>query len=301
MISGYGDYRYELVEGWGKGPKNYTLGYASGVATDSRDRVYVVDREPKPAVAVFDREGNFLHAWGQGVFKIPHEIWIGPDDRVYITDAGDHTVRIFTTEGKILQVLGTVGQTAPLGQPFCWPTRAVLSPKGEIYVSDGYKQNYVHRFSGEGKLLQTWGGKGSEPGQFTLPHGICVAPDGRVLVADREPNNRIQVFDPDGRFLAQWPGRLIPMALHIDAQGIVYLAEGAGVSIFNMDGHLLSAFRVSGRPYDQHHGVHGLWVDRHGDIYVGEVMTADLLWKFARLPKAPPPAPPSYTRRPLPI
>lgn len=301
MILGYGNYRYERVAGWGQGSTEYALGYASGVATDSRDRVYVVDREPRPAVAVFDRDGKFLNAWGQGVFKIPHEIWIGPDDRVYITDAGDHTVRIFTTEGKLLQILGTVGQTGEPGKPFCWPTRAVLAPNGEIYVSDGYKQNYVHRFSSDGKLQQTWGGTGSQPGQFTLPHGICIAPDGRVLVADREPNNRIQVFDPHDKFLAQWPGRLIPMGLHIDADSIVYLAEGPGVSIFNMDGDLLSSFRVCGAPYDQHHGVHGLCVDRHHDIYVGEVMVPNLIWKFRRVEPAAPPKRLTYAHKPPPI
>ena len=294
MILGQGNYRYRLVPEWGRGSKDYALGFASGVATDSQDRVYVVDREPRPAIAVYDREGNFLTAWGQTVFKIPHEIWVGPDDRLYITDAGDHTVRICQPDGVILKTLGTRGTTGALGRPFCWPTRAVLSPNGEIYVSDGYKQDYIHRFSPNGELLQTWGGRGGGPGQFTLPHGICVAPDGRVLVADREPNHRIQVFDPNGRFLAQWPGRLIPMALHIDPDGIVYLAESGGVSIFDLEGRLLSRFVVSGRPFDVNHGVHGIWVDRHGDIYVGEVGVADLLGSS-------PASPPRRRRyRPLP-
>jgi DNA-binding beta-propeller fold protein YncE len=280
MIFGQGDYRYELVAGWGKG---YTLGIASGVATNSQDRVYVVDREPKPAIVVFDRGGHFLSAWGQQVLSLPHEIWISSADRLYIPDCGNHTVRIFTTDGELLQTLGTPGQTGAFGQPFNKPTRVVASPSGEMYVSDGYGQYHVHRFSQDGTLLQTWGGKGSAAGEFTLPHNVFVAPDGRVLVVDREPNNRIQVFDADGKFLSQWPGRLIPCGLYIDANSIVYIAEGGGVSIFNMNGRLLSCFKVAGGPDDVNHGAHGLWVDRHGDIYVGEVGAPDLLHKFVRV------------------
>ena len=290
---GQGKFRYEEVAGWGRGPKGRAVGMASGVAVDSQDRVYVVDREPRPAILVYDRAGNFLTSWGEDVFVVPHDIWISPDDRLFIADCGDHTVRICTTDGKILLTLGTppphpqmCGQPGAPGQPFNMPTRAVQAPNGEIYVSDGYKQEYVHRFSAEGALLQTWGGKGSGPGQFTLPHNVYLAPDGRVLVADREPNNRIQVFDAKGKFLALWPGRLFPCGLFINAEGVVYVAEGGGVSIFNLDGQLLSRFDVRGDPEDVNHGAHGIWVDRHGDIYVGEVGAPDLLKKFALLPQA---------------
>jgi DNA-binding beta-propeller fold protein YncE len=283
MIVGQGDYRYELVVGWGKGQQGYTLGMASGVATDSQDRVYVVDREPHPAIVVFDREGHFLSAWGQPVLSLPHEIWISPDDRLYIADCGNHTVRVFTPDGELLQTLGTSGQAGAFGQPFNMPTRAVVSPSGEMYVSDGYRQYHIHRFSSAGTLLQTWGGQGSEAGEFTLPHNIFVAPDGRVVVADRESNNRMQVFTADGKFLSQWLGRLVPCGLYIDADGIVYIAEGGGVSIFNLDGQLLSCFKVAGGPDDVNHGAHGIWVDRHGDIYVGEVGALDLLHKFKRV------------------
>lgn len=283
MIVGNGDYRYERVEGWGKGPRGYALGVASGVYTDSQARVYVVDREPNPAIVVFDRAGRFITAWGQSVFALPHEIWIDADDRVYIADCGDHTVRICRPDGEVLQTLGIPGQTGAPGLPFNMPTRAVASANGEIYVSDGYRQHHVHRFAPDGSWLQTWGRAGSEPGEFSLPHNVFVAPDGRVLVADREPNHRIQVFDPDGRFLSEWPGRLFPCGLHIDAEGSVYIAEGGGVSVFDLDGRLLSRWSVTGGPEHIVHGAHGICVDRYGDVYVGEVGAPNLLSKYARV------------------
>lgn len=284
MLHGQGVYRYEYVPGWGKGPRGRELGIASGVAVDSQDRVYFVDREPNPAIVVFDRDGNFLTAWGQTTFSLPHDIWISPDDRLYIADCGDHTVRVCTPDGKVLHTWGAPGgQPGAYGQPFNMPTRAVLAPNGDMYVSDGYRNHHIHRYAPDGRLIQTWGGSGSGSGEFTLPHNIFVAPDGRVMVADREPNNRMQIFDANGVFLSQWLGRLVPCGLFIDDQGIVYIAEGGGVTIFNMDGWLLSCFKTPGGPDDAPHGAHGIWVDRRGDIYIGEVGQPNLFHKFVRV------------------
>ena len=284
MILGSGEYCYQVIKGWGQGPDGRTLGIATGVAVDSQDKVYVVDREPNPAVVVYDRDGRVLSSWGEDFLSLPHEIFIDSEDRLYIADCGDHTVRICTTEGQILKMLGTPGKAGAPGEPFNMPTRAVLSPSGDIYVSDGYGQHQIHQFSPDGILLNTWGKEGAAPGQFTLPHNVFTDREGRVLVADRETNNRIQIFDPDGGFLSEWPGRLGPCGLYIDADDTVYIAEGGGVSIFNRDGKLLTCWNVLGGPDDMAHGAHGIWVDRHGDIYIGEVGVENLLHKFVRVP-----------------
>ena len=282
MIQGIDPYRYELDEGWGKG---YKLGVVTGIAIDSQDRVHVVVREPHPTIVVFDRDGQFLASWGEDVFPQPHGIWVDADDRVYITDTGDHTLRICTADGKVLQTLGTPGQTGAPGRPFNRPTRAAVAPSGEIYVSDGYGQNWVHRFSPDCTLLHSWGGEGSGPGQFTLPHSIFVSQDGRVWVADREPNQRIQIFDAEGTYQDEWPGRLSPCDLYVDAENAVYITEGGAgaISIFSEEGRLLSCWDVRGGPDDKEHGPHSIWVDRHGDVYVGEVGVENLLYKFARV------------------
>src|SRR3990172_8726908 len=95
-VFGNGKYRYEVVENWGHGPGRPKLGLVSSVAVDSRDRVYIFQRIPDPVMLVFSPDGGLLSRWGQEVFKIPHGIWIGPDDTVWTTDTGDHTVRRFT-------------------------------------------------------------------------------------------------------------------------------------------------------------------------------------------------------------
>ena len=279
MIVGSGEYKFERIKCWGQNPDGRVLGINSGIAVDSADRVYVIDREPDPAIVVFDRDGRYLHSWGEDIFPLPHEIWISPDDRVFIPDCKDHSVRVCSPLGEVLQTLGTPGTPGSPGEPFNMPTRAVQAPTGEIYVSDGYGQCFVHCFEADGTWKHSWGGKGENAGQFTLPHNIFVTPTGNVAVADREPNNRLQFFDRDGAFLSTWPGRLTPCGLFIDAEGMVFVAEGGGVSIFSPGGRLLSRFVVTGGPDDRPHGAHSLWLDKHGDLYVGEVGVENLVHK----------------------
>ena len=110
--------------------------------------------------------------------------------------------------------------------PFNSCTKVSIAPNGDLYVSDGYGNARVHRFSPKGELLQSWGEPGTGPGQFHLVHGVLVLPDGRVLVADRE-NDRIQFFSPDGEYLEQWTDvrrcAIIPTRLVF-----IYVAEVGG-------------------------------------------------------------------------
>jgi DNA-binding beta-propeller fold protein YncE len=198
VIVGSGEYTYRVEEGWAKLPPGYEMNDIGGVGVDRQDRVYVFHRGAHPML-VFDREGNFLRSWGDGIFSRPHGVHIAPDDSIYCTDDGDHSVRKCTLEGKVLLTLGIPGRPAPKGsgEPFNRCTHTALSPQGDIYVSDGYGNSRIHKYSPDGKLLFSWGETGTDPGQFNLPHNISCDADGWVYVADRE-NHRIQVFDGSG-------------------------------------------------------------------------------------------------------
>ena len=285
MAFGTGDHRYEVADLWAKRPSGWTFVDVVGVAIDSQDNVYVFNRGAHP-VMVFDREGNFLHAWGEGVFTRPHGITIGPDDSVYCSDDKDHTVRKCTTEGRVLMTLGTPNMYSDTGYtgrdyrtikrggpPFNRPTKVALGPSGEIYVSDGYGNARVHKFSPEGELLFSWGEPGDSPGQFNLPHSVVVDKQGRVYVADRE-NNRIQLFTSDGEFISLWGDLLRPDDICLDTDQTLYVAElSHRVSIFDLDGRLLARWGDDEPNLDAGHFVspHGTAVDSRGDLYVGEV------------------------------
>ena len=212
-ILGSGEHRYRVVENWAKLPDGWSLTDVASVAVDSKDRIYVFNRGDHPMV-VLDREGNFITSWGEGLFNRAHGLHIDADDNLYCTDDGDHTVRKCSTDGKVLLTIGIPNKPAPFmsGEPFHRCTHTALSPKGEIYVSDGYGNACVHKYSPDGKLLKTWGEPGTDPGQFNIVHNIATDADGWVYVADRE-NHRVQVFDGNGKYETQWNNLHRPCAL----------------------------------------------------------------------------------------
>jgi hypothetical protein len=62
--------------------------------------------------------------------------------------------------------------------PFHRPTDVAVSPPGDLYISDGYGNARVHRFSADGHLRMSWGAPGkTAPGEFHVPHGIWVHTD----------------------------------------------------------------------------------------------------------------------------
>ena len=292
---------YEVIEGWEKLPEGWKFIEVAGVATDSNDRVYAFNRGEHPMI-VFDSEGNFLNAWGEGVFTNPHGIFIGPDDTVYLADNFDHTVRVFTTDGLLLKTLGSENNPAETGfeagktpvqfggGPFNRVTNACLSSKSELYVADGYGNARVHKFSSELEYEHSWGQPGQGPGEFRLPHAIVLDSDDRVLVADRE-NSRIQVFTSQGDYVTEWNNVVRPDDLFIDGEGILYVAElgqiagrspdveilphmpHARVSLMDLDGKLIHRFGGANpvKP-GNFFAPHGIWADSKGDLYVAEVV-----------------------------
>ena len=249
---------------------------------DSQDRVYVYSRSEHPLV-VFDREGNFLTSWGEGILKDAHGIFIDSDDNIYCVEWNIHIMRKFTSDGKLLMTLGTPDVPGKEGDPFNLPTDIALSPEGDMYISDGYGNSRVHKYSADGKLLFSWGEPGNGSGQFDLPHSVWVDKKGRVFIADRE-NNRIQIFDPNGKYVTEWTGFLQPDDLYFDADETVYVAElGHRVSILNTEGEVLARWgEKSGVPGQFLACPHGIWADSHGDLYVVEVQGDHRIQKFVR-------------------
>ncbi|HUE75674.1 MAG TPA: peptidyl-alpha-hydroxyglycine alpha-amidating lyase family protein [Chloroflexota bacterium] len=292
---GSGDYVYELDEAWGRLPDGWSYVDAVGVVVDGQDQVYVFNRGTHPVI-VFDRAGTILGTWGEGVFANAHGLQIGPDGSIYCVDNGDHTVRKFTPDGKLLLTLGTPGQasdtgysgdldTLKPGAPFNRPTNCGIAADGSIYVSDGYGNCRVHRFGADGRLLQSWGEPGRGPGQFRLVYGVCIGSDGTVYVGDRA-NDRVQKFSPDGDYLGQWDDVRQPDDIHLGNDGRFFVAElgyqetrpldegfGARVTIRDSEGQVLGGWGDEGNPCEPGNcaSPHGVAVDSQGDIYLGEV------------------------------
>jgi len=281
-VVGAGSHRYEVHEDWGRLPEAIPL-LAASVTVDSKDRVYCFNRSKEHPVVVFDREGAFLGSWGAGLFAFPHVIRADRDDNLWLVDRDHGQMMLFTSDGKLLRTLGTRGARSDTGiaatdfrsdawrdvkrgaGPFNLPTDIDVAPNGEMFVTDGYGNARLHKFSPDGRLLLSWGEPGKGPGQFNLPHGVWIDRRGRLLVADRE-NDRVQVFDQEGRLLEIWPTELIgPAIIYVDREDIVYIVEhnSGMVSVLTLAGERLARW---GDPAFK--SCHGIWGDSRGDIYV---------------------------------
>jgi sugar lactone lactonase YvrE len=272
------------------------------VAVDSKNDVFAIVRGDTP-ILVFNPQGKFLRGWGKGLIGGPHGIFIDSHDNVFCVDNRDHVVLEFDTRGNLLMTLGTRGAPSDSGSvkgnfktvqrgagPFNVPTKVATSRSGDIFVSDGYGNARVHRFSADGKLIKSWGEPGTGPGQFNLPHGIAVDDHDNVYVADRE-NERIQVFDIDGHLKAIWPQICRPSAISVH-QGKIYVTElgrrlyvdnvlftpdGTGpwarVRIFDPSGVELGSFGgAEGWRPGNFFAPHGICLDQEGAMYVAEVI-----------------------------
>ena len=284
-IVGNGKYTYRVREDWQQ-PPDWLEMRPAAVSVDSQDRVYAFNRNDAHPVVIFDRDGKYLSSWGAGLFRFPHAIRIMPEngrDIVWVCDEHHHQFYKFTTDGKLLQTIGEKGRRADTGVPaddfssqawrkvthgggpFNLPTDIAFAPSGEFFITDGYGNARVHKFSADAEYLYSWGEPGTAPGAFNLPHGIWVDSRGRVLVGDRE-NDRVQVFDQEGNLLNVWATELIgPAFFYVDKDDVVYIPEhnGGMISILTLDGERLTRW---GDPI--HRSCHGIWCDSRGDLYV---------------------------------
>lgn len=281
-IVGSGRHKFEVHEDWAREPAGFEI-LACSVTVDAQDRVYCFNRNNAHPVVVFDRDGNYLTSWGAGRFKFPHTIRATQDNQLWLVDRDHAQMMLFTLTGELLRTIGTKGFRSDTGVapddfrsdaylrvthgggPFNMPTDIDVAPSGEMFMTDGYGNARVHKFSADGKHLMSWGEPGNAPGQFNLPHAVWIDRKGRLLIADRE-NDRVQVFDQNGKLLNVWPTKLIgPAVIYIDNEDIVYIVEhNAGlVSVLTLEGERLAQW---GDP--SFRSCHGVWVDSHGDLYV---------------------------------
>jgi streptogramin lyase len=278
-VIGRGAHRYRFERNWAKLPRGWMFRDAdpnaqppripSKGAVAANGEVFVLSRSAHPVI-VFDPDGNFVTSWGEGQFStFVHGLSIAPDGHVWIVDSGWHIVTEHAPSGEVLRTLGRHNFPAPTfyGGPFNMPTAAAFASNGDVYVSDGYGNRRVHRFSAGGELLHSWGEPGDGPGQFAIVHFVAIDERDQVWIADRD-NHRIQVFDAAGTFRLEWKEFRMPSDLAFGKDRI-YVGGEDGLSIWTRERKLVVRWDRDD-PYNGAFHIHGIWLDAAENIYLAQ-------------------------------
>jgi DNA-binding beta-propeller fold protein YncE len=267
---------HHLVRNWARLPPGWNFGECSGIAVDKDDNVWVYNRGKHPVIE-FSKDGNVIQAWGEELMTGPHGIKVDSNGYVWTVDRTGQVVFKLSPLGRVLMTIGRVGY--PLGNDskdgFHDPTAISFAPNGDMYVSDGYVNSRVIKFSRDGDYILHWGKKGTADGEFDLPHDVALDTQGRIYVADRG-NKRVQIFDGNGKFLGKWTDVGTPWGFqYVAKENVLYMGDASNSRVvkLSLDGKVLgvlgSAGRVPGKfgPAGPHH----IAVDSSGAIYVAEI------------------------------
>jgi hypothetical protein len=261
------------------------------VRVDAQDNVWVVD-QMSTQVIKFDPNGRV-----QMVLSRKPEAMTVPAARLTPLPTGIPVIQPEPPAGGGRGGGGAparAGGPAPLpgagpeGETFSRPTDVAWDAQGNIYVTDGYGNARVAKYSPVGKWLKNWGSRGTGQGQFNIVHGIAIDPQGNVYVGD-EGNKRVQVFDSEGTFKTQFTNVGAPTALCLTkgAQPALYVAhtgdpdgmEDAAIYKVDLQGNVLGKFGSAGKLPKEFGLVNSIDCRNDNELLVGELAN----WRVQKL------------------
>ena len=321
-------------------PPGMNFGEASGIAVGSKGQIAVFNRSNSaggPAygatasqLLLFDATGKFVTEVGKGLYgwSYAHDTRFDKDDNLWAIDKGSDMIVRFNPEGKVTMVFGRKKEASdeaepwtrvtpprpPVNAQFRQPTDVAWDTQGNIYISDGYINARVAKFTKDGDWITSIGEPGKEPGQLNTPHGIANDAKGNIYVADRG-NRRIQVIDPvQNKFVRTitvdvpypadakpWMGATptpeqglaqagAPWAVCItppNAQGVQYLytadAFPGRLYKLTLDGKVLGWLGKSGHLPKQFGWIHSIACPSENTVFVGELLN----WRVQKITLKP--------------
>lgn len=296
---------YELVSTWPELSVNFKIGQPTGIGIDRDEHIFVFHRAGRKWTTPFpdtvisqntvleleSESGKIIRSWGANYFIMPHGLTVDHQNNVWLTDVGLHQIFKFSHEGSLLMKLGVAKVPGNDSSHFNLPTDIAIADDGSFYVSDGYGNSRVVKFSSAGKYIKSWGSYGDMPGQFRIPHGIAIDKNNTIYVADRQ-NNRIQLFDSSGHFIKelkndmiveQLPSIAIDRPDHlfaIDYDPTIKMdstVKGSTIFEFDSSQHGHNHFGATGSVERSTCWFHDIAVDSKGNMYVGDILGLKVL------------------------
>jgi len=294
LMTGNGEWTYEVVPGWGALPAGTSFGGTHGaIAQDNAGNIYV-STQSETGVLVYAPDGRLIRRIAQE-FPEVHSMVHAEENGVeyFYTTVQKGTpkenwlfVKMKTDGTHVLKI--TAPPEAGFKAPNEWRiTAAVPGTEGSIFIANGYGDSRIFQFDSKGNYRRSYSGKGSEPGSLNCSHGLTV--DTRygqpmLLVCDRE-NRRLCHFDLDGKYVdtvTQHLRRPCQISLHGDyavvseLEGRVTVLDRDNVPVaflgdnpdkkqwanYDLDPKSIEATTFS--------AAHGCFVDREANIYVSD-------------------------------
>jgi hypothetical protein len=315
---------YKAVPNWYKiEPGRPQMGNMHGdVAVASNGEVYVSVIDPKAGLQVYAPDGKWLrnvpnapddfhgfviHKDADGEFIYGARLRLG--NILKLTLDGKEVLNIpqtaipdeFKSKTPKNTKKNAAGEIVPNpneGKPLVRLTAMDVAPNGDLYVTDGYSSDYVHRFDKTGKYVKSFGGKAA-PYSFNTLHKIAIdtrfTPP-RIIGCDRA-NGRVVHMSLDGEFLGVVAmDLLLPAAVVIhgdqaiigEIKGRVTILDKAGkvAAQFGANDHADEVGTNKTEPDKWRPGIvtapHGVACNAHGDIFVAEYNIFGRVHRFNR-------------------
>lgn len=281
-----------------------------GVAKNSQGHLFVFSRTGKTATVKgsaasmlfeFDQNLKFVKEWGPNNYAsgFAHTVRVDKDDNVWMVDEGANMIVKFRPDASVAMVLGRKEEPldwlekfveegdhlegTPAARPgvFNRPTDVTWDTNGNIFVSDGYNNSRVAKFTSDGTWAKALGERGAAPNQFNTPHAITSDARGNIYVADRG-NRRVQVLNPALEPVRIIEGMGAPWSVCMSPGATQYLFSGDGngkIYKFGLDGKLMG-WAQTGLGHGQSGClVHELHCESETVLYKGDCST----WQVEKL------------------
>ncbi|MGE0815555.1 MAG: 6-bladed beta-propeller [Vicinamibacterales bacterium] len=291
-----------------------TIGETVGVAKNAAGSLFVFSRTGKTAqvkgsaasmLFEFDPSLRYVKEWGPNSYGagFAHTVRVDKDQNVWVVDEGSNMVIKYRPDASVAMVLGRKeepldwlerfteegdhleGTPNPRPGVFNRPTDVTWDNDGNIFVSDGYNNSRVAKFTKDGTWVKAIGERGAAPNQFNTPHGITSDATGNIYVADRG-NRRVQVFNPDLEPVRIIEGMGAPWSVCVSPGATQYLFSGDGngkIYKFSLDGTLVGWAQTSLGHGQSGCLVHELHCESDTVLYKGDCST----WTVEKITIAP--------------
>jgi DNA-binding beta-propeller fold protein YncE len=309
MTVGTAAHTYQWIDQWARipdTPSGRANGRTHGVAVSKTGNV-IVFHQADPAVLIFDADGNLQHAWGHR-FDGAHGLTLVEEngaEYLWLTDQNSGEVVKTTLDGKT--VLNLTPPELPAYQDGRFsPTWVAVNEQrhggnGDVFVTDGYGQNYIHRYDKIGNCLGSFNGEQGKAGAFSCPHGIWIdtrKDEPELYIADRG-SKRVQVYDVQGKFKRVFGSDFLtsPCGFITHGQNLIIPELRARVTILDADDKLVTYVGDNERVCDlegwpnhkpeliepgKFNSPHGIAADKQGNLYVVEWIIGGRITKLAR-------------------